>query len=97
MIHSAALRTIPPRDPKRPDRQELVYKDTNVKVTAFAEPHGQLEAYGYRFETPDRTIVISSDTSPTRAVVENCRGCDLLIHEAYTRASYNLVSPDWQR
>ena len=42
----------------------LVYKDQNVAVTAFAVPHGDLQAYGYRFETPDRTIVISGDTKP---------------------------------
>lgn len=75
----------------------IVYKDANVKVTAFAVPHGQLEAFGYRFETPDRTIVISGDTSPSPALVENCRGCDVLIHEVYTQASFDLVSAEWKQ
>jgi ribonuclease BN (tRNA processing enzyme) len=36
------------------------YRDGNVTVRAFAVPHGDWEhAFGYRFETPDRTIVIS--------------------------------------
>ena len=73
-----------------------IYKDANVKVTAFPVSHGQLEAFGYRFETPDRTIVISGDTTPSPALLENCRGCDVLIHEVYTAASFDLVSPEWQ-
>jgi ribonuclease BN (tRNA processing enzyme) len=75
----------------------LVYKDQNVAVKAFAVPHGDLQAYGYRFETPDRTIVISGDTKPSEAIVENCHGCDVLVHEVYTQASFNLVSPEWKQ
>lgn len=75
----------------------IIYKDQNVTVKAFPVPHGQWpEAYGYRFESADRTIVISGDTSPTPAIVENCNGCDVLIHEVYTQASFGRVSPEWQ-
>jgi ribonuclease Z len=74
-----------------------VYKDANVTVTAFAVRHGSVDAYGYRFVTPDRTIVLCGDTSPTPAVAGNCRGCDILIAEAYTNASYKLVPPGWQQ
>ncbi len=75
----------------------LIYKDQNVTVKAFLVPHGQWpEAYGYRFESPDRTIVISGDTRPGPAIVENCNRCDVLIHEVYTQASFGLVSPEWQ-
>src|SRR5688500_14606573 len=35
----------------------VVYKDEKVTVTAFRVKHGDLEAYGYRFDTPDRSIV----------------------------------------
>jgi ribonuclease Z len=59
----------------------VVYKDTNVTVTAFATKHA-MESYGYRFDTADRSIVISGDTNPSKATVEACRGCDVLIHEA---------------
>jgi ribonuclease BN (tRNA processing enzyme) len=75
----------------------VVFKDANVTVIAFAVRHGNVDAYGYRLATPDRTIVISGDTSPTDAIVENCNGCDILISEAYTKASFDLVSPEWQR
>ena len=63
----------------------VVYKDSNVTVTAFATTHA-MESYGYRFVTPDRTIVISGDTSPTQETIDACRGCDVLIHEVHTPA-----------
>jgi len=64
-------------------RPGTIYEDAGVKVTAFPVRHGDIPAYGYRFDTPDRSIVISGDTSPSQEVVENCRKCDVLIHEAY--------------
>lgn len=76
----------------------VVYKDQNVTVTAFAVHHGKwAHAYGFRFETPDRTVVISGDTTPDAAIVDNCHGCDVLIHEVYTQASFNMVSPEWKQ
>ncbi|HEY4675749.1 MAG TPA: MBL fold metallo-hydrolase [Candidatus Angelobacter sp.] len=76
----------------------VVYKDQNVTVTAFAVHHGKwVHAYGYRFETPDRTIVISGDTQPDAAIVDNCNGCDVLIHEVYTQASFDKLSPEWKQ
>ena len=61
----------------------IVYKDANVTVTAFATKHA-MESYGYRFDTADRSIVISGDTNPTQATIDACRGCDVLIHEVLT-------------
>ena len=61
-------------------RAGIVYKDGNVTVTAFPTKH-VMESYGYRFDTPDRRIVISGDTSPVQATIEACHGCDVLIHE----------------
>src|SRR5260370_1672932 len=73
----------------------VVFKDANVTVTAFAVRHGNVSAFGYRFATPDRTIVISGDTSPTDAIVETCHGGDLLISEPYTKASFIPISPQF--
>jgi ribonuclease BN (tRNA processing enzyme) len=64
-------------------RAGVVYKDANVVVTAFATKHA-MESYGYRFDTANRSIVISGDTSPTQATIDACRGCDVLIHEVNT-------------
>jgi ribonuclease Z len=63
----------------------VVYKDASVTVTAFPTKHA-MESYGYRFETADRTIVVSGDTNPTQATIDACRGCDVLIHEGQSPA-----------
>jgi ribonuclease BN (tRNA processing enzyme) len=75
----------------------LAYEDENVRVTAFPVDHGSWPvAFGYRFETPDRTIVISGDTRPTDTVVQACNGCDILIHEVYSQAGWEKRDPTWQ-
>jgi ribonuclease BN (tRNA processing enzyme)/pimeloyl-ACP methyl ester carboxylesterase len=59
----------------------VIYKDDKVTVTAFATKHA-MESYGYRFDTPDRRIVISGDTTPVDETIKVCDSCDILIHEA---------------
>jgi ribonuclease BN (tRNA processing enzyme)/acetyl esterase/lipase len=59
----------------------IIYKDDKVTVTAFATKHA-MESYGYRFDTPDRRIVISGDTNPVEETIKVCDSCDILIHEA---------------
>ncbi|TMG79733.1 MAG: MBL fold metallo-hydrolase, partial [Betaproteobacteria bacterium] len=76
----------------------VIYRDSNVKVTAFAVKHGSWKnAYGYRFETPDRTIVVSGDASPSESIVTNCNGCDVLVHEVYTQLGYAKSSDAWKK
>jgi ribonuclease BN (tRNA processing enzyme) len=72
----------------------VVYKDANVTVTAFPTRH-TLESYGYRFDTPDRSIVITGDTNPTQATIDACKGCDVLIHEVLTQ-EWLAKRPDFQ-
>ncbi len=75
----------------------VVCRDDTVTVTAFAVPHGSWDhAFGFRFETADRSIVISGDTTPTDAVVTACAGCDVLVHEVYAKTGWDRRSPDWQ-
>ncbi len=79
-----------------------IYKDANVTVTAFPVKHGSwntpgdIRSFGYIFQTADRKIVLSGDTSPTDAVVKACNGCDVLIHEAYSQAGFDKRTPDWK-
>jgi ribonuclease BN (tRNA processing enzyme) len=76
----------------------LIYKDENVTVRAFPVRHGSWpEAFGYRFEAPDRTIVISGDCTPSPSVIENCDGCDVLVHEVYSTAALKKRAPEWQK
>lgn len=73
----------------------VVYRDGNVTVTAFRTNHG-MESFGYRFDTRDRSIVISGDTTPTQATIDACHGCDVLIHEVLTR-DWLAKRPDFVR
>ena len=76
----------------------LVYADSNVRVTAFRVPHGNWpDAFGYRFDTADRSIVVSGDTRASDSVVDACRGCDVLVHEVYSDSGFRTLPPDWQR
>ncbi len=74
----------------------VVYQDDRVTVKAFPVAHGEWpQAFGYRFETPDRIIVISGDTSPSKELIANCQPCDVLIHEVQS-TTYNVETiPDW--
>jgi ribonuclease BN (tRNA processing enzyme) len=76
----------------------VIYRDQNIAVTAFPVHHHEIkDSFGFRFETPDRTVVISGDTTPTQALLDNARGCDVLIHEAYSMVSYGKITPAWQK
>lgn len=54
-----------------------------VRVTAALVDHPPVTpAFAYRFDTPDRSIVISGDTRPSPALVQLAKGADVLVHEA---------------
>jgi len=75
----------------------VVYRDDQVTVTAFAVKHGAWpQAFGYRFQTPDRTIVVSGDTGPDSRIEEQCQRCDVLVHEVYSSAGFAKRPPEWQ-
>jgi ribonuclease BN (tRNA processing enzyme) len=70
----------------------VVYRDDNVAVSAFPVRHGSWKyAFGYRFDTKDRRIVISGDTAPTEEVVKACDGCDVLLHEVFNPKRKKIV------
>ena len=60
-----------------------VFEDGNVKVTAALVPHPLVEpAFAYRFDTADRSIVISGDTARSDRLIQLAKGADVLVHEA---------------
>lgn len=75
----------------------VVHRDSNVVVRAFPVPHGDWKhAFGYRFEAPERTIVVSGDTRSSDEVVKACDGCDVLVHEVYSAERFKTRPADWQ-
>lgn len=76
----------------------LVYEDENVKVEAFLVSHGSWpNAYGYRFTTPDKIIVISGDTSPSDNIIKYAMGADILLHEVYYKAGFDKKDEFWKK
>ena len=60
-----------------------VFSDERVKVTTTLVPHPLVEpALAYRFDTADRSIVISGDTAPSDNLIALAKGADVLVHEA---------------
>jgi ribonuclease Z len=68
-------------------RRGIVYEKDGVRVTAIAVQHGAWKnAFAYRIDTADRSIVISGDTRPSEELVKAAQGVDILIHEVYSAA-----------
>ena len=75
----------------------LIYQDSLVKVETFKVEHGTMpNAFGFRFTTPDKTIVISGDTRPCENLIIYARNADILIHEVYSYAGWLKRSEVWK-
>jgi ribonuclease BN (tRNA processing enzyme) len=71
----------------------VVFDSGGVRVTAIPVEHGSWkEAYGYRVDTPDRSIVISGDTRATASIERAAQGVDVLIHEVHPLAVESAVN-----
>jgi ribonuclease BN (tRNA processing enzyme) len=86
----------------------MIYQDANIKVTAIENTHfafhkgpaaGKHKSYSYRFDTPGRVIVFTSDTGPFDGLVDLAKGADLLVSEANSieqRMQDLMKSGQWQ-
>ena len=80
-------------DKGRPDpRKVVVAHDFNspglgmqndkVKVMSCLVPHPPIkQAYAYRFDAKDRSVVVSGDTAYSPELADFARGADVLVHE----------------
>ncbi|MHA6766972.1 MBL fold metallo-hydrolase [Sphingobium ummariense] len=70
----------------------IIYQDDKLKVTAVPNSHfiamspekrplGARLSYSYRFDTADRSIVVTGDTGPSESLVQLARGADMLVSE----------------
>ena len=72
----------------------VVLESGGMRVTAALVDHPPIvPAFAYRFDTADRSIVISGDTARSEALITLARGADILVHEAlYLPAVDRLVA-----
>jgi ribonuclease BN (tRNA processing enzyme) len=77
-------------------RAGVVFKDNRVTITAALVRHPPVvPSFAYRFDTADRSIVISGDTAPSDALVELARDADVLVHEVmYLPALDQLIASE---
>jgi ribonuclease BN (tRNA processing enzyme) len=64
------------------DKPGVVVQNEDVKVTTCRVLHPPIEqSYAYRFDTKDRTVVISGDTAYAPELADFAKGADVLVHE----------------
>ena len=62
----------------------VVYDSGGVRVTAVPVQHGEwAAAFGYRIDAPGRSVVVSGDTRPNKALTTAAAGVDVLVHSVY--------------
>ena len=70
----------------------LVYSRDGVNITAFPALHIMNGAVSYRVDWKGNSFVYSGDTSPSRFMIENAQGIDLLVHEVRSPVLGEMVS-----
>jgi ribonuclease BN (tRNA processing enzyme) len=80
-------------DEGRPDLRKLVrvhefeapgtvFEREGLRISATKVRHPPItHAYAYRFDTPDRSIVLSGDTTYSPELIALAKGADVLVHE----------------
>lgn len=76
----------------------IIYTDSLVKVEAFHVEHGSwTNAFGFRFTTPDKIIVLSGDTRPCENILNYSKGVDILVHEVYSYHRWTKRNEFWKK
>jgi ribonuclease BN (tRNA processing enzyme) len=71
----------------------VVMKNAGVTVTCAIVDHPLVApALAYRFDTPDRSIVISGDTAPSDNLIRLARNADVLVHEAFLPSAVDRIA-----
>jgi ribonuclease BN (tRNA processing enzyme) len=64
------------------DANGLVMENADVRVTATRVRHPPIkDAFAFRFDTADRSVVISGDTNYSPELIALAQGADVLLHE----------------
>jgi len=70
----------------------VVFEEGELQVRALKVPHGTWDvALGFVVQAGPRRVVISGDTAPSAPLMAACDGCDLLVHEVYSKRGFDRV------
>src|SRR5713101_5474192 len=70
----------------------IVMQNADVRVTSARVRHPPIvHAYAYRFDAPDRSIVISGDTTYSPELIALARGADVLVSEVMHLAGLEVL------
>jgi len=62
-------------------KEGVVHHTPELKIDTLITKHGGLLNFYYRLKTPDKTIVVMSDSEPDPRIVDFCRDADLVLIE----------------
>jgi ribonuclease Z len=63
-----------------------------VRITSTEVRHQPVpQAFGFRFEAPGASVVLSGDTAYSPELIALGQECDLLVHEAFVHWQYEMV------
>ena len=75
----------------------IVFKDTNIEVTAFYNNHGGLKnSFGYLFVSKDKRILFSGDTAVSTNLISYANKVDILVHEVFSSEGFKTKTDDWK-
>ena len=95
LLDEGLIPLVPLVHPHQLTQGGVVTKDENVTVICALVDHPPVTpAFAYRFDSRDRSIVVSGDTRRSDALIRLAQGADVLVHEAlYPSAVDRLVAP----
>ena len=76
----------------------IIWQDDTLTIEAIPVCHGDWDlAFGYKFTSDGKIIVISGDTTYCPALEDAAQDADILIHEVYDAAALATRKPEWQK
>ncbi len=79
--------------PNEIEAEGVVFDADGTRVTAFLVEHDAAKpAFGFRFDTPHRSIVFSGDTAYSKRLVEMSQGVDILVHEVLSEPGARAIA-----
>lgn len=76
------------------DGEVLLEDESGVVVTAVLVDHKPIDpAFGFKFASPDGTVVFSGDTAKCPTLVKAAQGADALVHEVFIARELHARPP----